>query len=114
MATQLTVRPNEQGTLILTASFKNEAGNLITPNANTLKWTLLRLDGSIVNLRQDVAITSGASVSIVLSDADLALVDGKDTGHRVLLLKGTYDSGAYTSLPLRDEVGFTINNLLGV
>ena len=119
---------NEQSTFVVVAPFKDEAGNAVAPNSG-LTWSLFRLDGTAVNSRTNVLITPGASVAIVLSDADLAIFEddpveevyihgiGMTTmqyGVRVLSVSGTYNSSAGNNLPIKDQVLFRVVNLIGV
>lgn len=119
---------NEQSTFVVVAPFKDEDGNAVAPNSG-LTWSLFRLDGTVVNSRTNVSITPGASVAIVLSDADLAIFEddpveevyihgvGMTTmqyGVRVLSVSGTYNSSAGNNLPIRDQVLFRVVNLIGV
>lgn len=99
----------EKSTYIVTAAFTDEDGNSIIPNSG-LNWSLSDLEGNIVNSRTAVALTPAATVNIILSGLDLALVDGKDT-YRVLTVEGTYDSLLGNDLPIKDSVVFLIRNL---
>ena len=69
-------------------------------------------DGAIVNEKESEPISEAESVYIVLSGADLALVDNHPV-ERFVTIKGTYDSALGNDLPLIDEVSFQIKNLVG-
>jgi len=99
----------EKSTYIVTVAFTNEDGDSVIPNSG-LNWSLSDLEGNIVNSRTAVALTPAATVNIILSGLDLALVDGKDT-YRVLTVEGTYNSLLGSSLPIKDSVVFLIRNL---
>ena len=107
MSTELVLDrdPIERGTLIVTAKFRNEKGEAMIPNAG-LAWSLYRKDGSYVNDRQQVSITSNSEVSMVLTGEDLP------RGDLFLLIEGTYNSeinGVFTQdLPIRDECCFQV------
>jgi hypothetical protein len=105
----LSERANEQSTFAVVATFTDEAGDAVTPN--NLAWSLLDSAGAVVNSRSAVSIAPAASVTIVLSGADLVASEGST---RVVLLEGTYDSDLGADLPLRDTVTFEIANLIGV
>jgi hypothetical protein len=109
MPTTLTTRAVEQSTFAIVATFTDEAGAPMIPNA--LAWSLLNGEGTIINSRTAVSITPAASVTIVLSGADLVASEGST---RVVLLEGSYDSDLGDDLPLRDTVTFEIANLIGV
>ena len=112
MPTTITAtRAIEESTFVVTASFADENGDAVTPNA--LVWTLTRTDGTAINSREDVSITPAASVSIVLSGDDLQVFAG-DNYQRVLTLKGTYDSDLGSGLPLNDELYFSVEDLVNV
>ena len=119
---------NEQSTFVVIAPFKDESGAAVTPNTG-LTWSLFRLDGTVVNSRTDVSITPGASVAIVLSDADLEIFADDPVeevyihgigmmtmqyGIRVVSVSGTYNSSAGNNLPIKDQVLFRVVNLIGV
>lgn len=100
----------EQSTFVITCSFTDEDGDAVAPD--TLSWSLTDEDGTIINSREDVAVTSpSASEDIVLSGDDLALVSGHEEDERYLVLEGTYTSDAGTGLPIRDQVKFYVSNL---
>lgn len=102
----------EKSTLIATAAFTDEDGTAVVPE--TMAWTLTRSDGTVINSREDVAISSLAtSVNIVLSGDDLQVFAG-DNYQRVLTLKGTYNSDLGSNLPLNDELYFGVVDLVNV
>lgn len=105
---KLTVEAVEQSTYVITASFYDESGAAVTPNAG-LSWTLTDRHGTVINSRSAVNITPGMSVEIVLSGADLDF-DGADA-LRLVTVAGTYNSDAGTNLPLREEVEFVVRGL---
>jgi hypothetical protein len=111
MPTTLTERARDRSTFGVVARFTDEADppNPLIPNA--LTWSLLDSAGTVVNSRSAVSIAPAASVTIVLSGADLVASEGST---RVVLLEGTYDSDLGADLPLRDTVTFQIANLIGV
>jgi hypothetical protein len=115
MPSTLSTPAIERGTYAITVAFTDDAEVSVTPNAG-LTWSLYqKIDGveTVVNERLDVAITSAASITVVLSDLDLALIDGTSKT-RYLLLEGTYDSTLGTDLPIKEQVTFAIVNLVGV
>jgi hypothetical protein len=102
----------ERSTYIVEVTFSDENGLPIAPAS--LTWTLTDAFGAVINNRQAVAVTPQAQVSIVLKDGDLALPGGMDSGKRYLLLEGAYDSTLGAGLPLREEVEFSVRNLVKV
>lgn len=101
----------ERSTCVITVSFTDEDGSGVTPNE--VSWTLMDLDGNIINTRESIDITPGSSVEIVLYGNDLVVSgDVQRTAKRVLLLEGTYDSDIGNDLPFRDQLVFAIDNLV--
>jgi hypothetical protein len=111
--TLLTPIATEQSTYAVAISFFDEVGTAVTPNAG-LTWTLTDSGGAVINSRSAVAIAAATVITIVLHGADLAITGGLDDRARYLTVSGTYNSSLGTNLELRDQVKFTLNNLVGV
>ena len=127
MATELPVKAAEQGTLVLEGTAKIGTTGIV-PNGD-VTWTLTKLDGTIINSRQDVSVTaSGSLITIALSDNDLAIFSDDPvaivdlpnvgpiqlkTGRRVLLVEFTYDSSVGNDLPVKNQVFFTVEEVIG-
>lgn len=109
MPTELSAHAIDQSTYIITVAFTDEEGAAVTPNAIT--WTLTGGGGGIINGREDETITPAPSLSIVLFGDDLDYSDGSE---RILMIEATYDSDLGSDLPLRDQVRFSIDNLIAV
>lgn len=101
----------EKGTIVFTISFYDETPELVVPNS--IAWSLLKGDESVVNLREDVSVSVDSTITITLSGDDLA-VDFKGDNKRYLLIKALYDSSYGSDLPLRDTIRFSIDDLVGV
>ena len=78
-------------------SFTDDAGNPVTPIV--LRWSLMKLDGTIVNNRDDVPISAAPEVIVVLNDSgnelDLELSPEEEAqgyGWRKLVMHGIYAS----------------------
>lgn len=112
MPTELIIQAVERSTIAIRAQFTDEAGDALVPV--TLAWTLTDADGTVVNARSAVSVTPAATVVIVLTDADLSLAAPLAGTTRYLLIEGTYDSDLGTGLALRDQVAFTISDLVKV
>lgn len=115
MATILTVDAQEKSTYVVTCNFKDEDGQDVIPTSAV--WTLTDEDGTVINSREDVAITPlAATVNIVLSGADLQV----DTGfsgaaqERTITVEAVYDSTLGTGLTLKAACKFNIENLIAV
>lgn len=106
----------ENGTGIVEAVFRDEAGQLVVPKSAT--WTLTDEDGDVKNAREDVAISPlDSTVSIVLAGDDLALSTGFSgvAEKRIILIRAVYDSTDYgNDLPLNQQVIFCIDNLAAI
>ena len=100
MAVVITV--NERSTIAFTVSFFDENDDPVTPTSAT--WTLTDQDGTVINSRSDVVISSLAeSVTIVLKNADTALISDADVGTRRLLVEAIYNSATLgNGLPLNE------------
>lgn len=109
MPTTITTKAVEQSTYVVTVAFTDEDGDAVTPTAAA--WSLRDGNGAIVNSREDVSATPGTSIDIVLQGDDLNADDGLA---RILTVEATYNSDLGTGLPLKDEVTFTIDDLIGV
>jgi hypothetical protein len=112
MPTTLTTPAIEQSTYAIVASFTDDTGAAVVPNAG-LTWSLMTKDGAIVNSRLNVAIASASTITIVLHGADLALTAGESRTRKVTI-RGLYSSSLGSNLELKDEITFSIVNLVGV
>jgi hypothetical protein len=102
----------ERSTYVVTLSFSDEEGVPVAPSS--LTWTLTDASGAVVNERAAVSITPAVTVNVILTDEDLAMLGGMDTGDRYLLVEGEYTSNLGSGLALRDEVKFSVRNLVKV
>lgn len=109
----LTTEAVEQSTYVIPVTFRDEDATAIAPDAVT--WTLTDRHGVVINSRSDVAISPlAATVNIVLTGADLAMLGELDNRTRLLLVEATYNSSLGTGLNLRDEIEFSVRPLVGV
>ena len=115
MTTTLTVNAQEKSTYVITVNFKDEDGQDVIPTSAT--WTLTDEDGTVINSRQGVVISSlAASVDVVLTCADLEI----DTGfsgaaqERLFTVEAVYDSSLGTGLCLKAACKFNVENLIAV
>lgn len=117
MASKLSLKAREGSTFGIVAEFferttEDQEGTPIIPNEG-LTWSLTDEDGNPVNDRTKEPLESAATVVIVLSGGDLALVNDYPV-LRYVTIEGTYNSLLGTNLALIDEVSFQIENLSGV
>ena len=109
MTTVLTTDAQENSTYVVVAAFTDEEGVAVVPTSVT--WTLTKMDATVINSRSAVVIAAAASVSIVLSGADL---DPDDGLVRLLTVEAVYDSALGTGLPLKQEAVFHLEDLRAV
>lgn len=109
MPTTLSPRAIDRSTYVIAAAFTDETGVAVVPTSIT--WTLSTDSGNVINSRQDVSITPGATVQIVLTNDDLAFAHGNK---RVLTINAIYNSTLGNNLRLRDQVTFTLDDLVMV
>lgn len=113
MSVTLTTKAPERGTYVIDASFFDEVGAPVVPKAG-LRWKLTDANGTVVNGRTAVGITSAAVIHILLTDLDLAFGEGLVGPDRYLLIEGTYDSTLGSDLPLREQIVFQVDNFVGI
>jgi len=105
---ELDSRAIEGSTFAVTMSFTDEDGTAVNPDL--LTWTLVDINGNIINSREDVAVVSPTSTQVItLQGNDLAIPD-PSTKERILLVTGTYTSDLGSGLPLKESVKFFIEN----
>lgn len=106
------ILPNAKdgGTYLIAATFKDENGSAVTPNAIT--WSLFGANENYINSRSAVSIGSPATaIDILLTGNDLNYSDG---AVRHIVILADYDSDAGTGLSMREQESFRIVNITGV
>ena len=97
---------DEGSTIKVTMTFTDDGGNSVAPKTGT--WTLTNASGTVVNSRQDVAIsTLSSTISVAVRSSDIVRAAGDD-GTRYFLFEGTYDSDLGTDLPLTGRCRLTV------
>jgi len=111
--TELTTEAMEEAAYAIYAAFTDENGDAVTPNANTIKWTLTTNNGTIINSRDYEAAASATSVTITLGGSDLAIQTGETAPvvRRRLTIMWEYNSDLGLGLKGKSEVIFPIRNL---
>jgi hypothetical protein len=118
MATFLKEVAQEESAYVVTVTFKDSNNAAVAPSAAT--WTLTTPDGTVVNSREDVAISSPtSSEDIVLSGDDLAWQGTGSDDHEILILtvEATYTASELDgspSLPIKESVMFYLRNMAAV
>ena len=111
MSTNLTVHATEKSTYIITAAFKNELGEAVTPKSIT--WTLTNTRGVVINDLEDVSVAlPAATINIVLTGDDLMI--GTYGGKRIITICSVYDSIYGSDLLLKDCGLFDVDNLVAI
>jgi len=91
----------EEGFRGIKVQFKDDDGVAVVPNADTIKWTLTDRPANrsetatIINSRENVAVSSAATIYISLEGNDLALQTSelaKPSADRVLTVNYQYNS----------------------
>jgi len=104
---KLSTKPNESGTIIITATFEDFDDVPFTPK--TLKYSLTDTKGNVINSRNRIVVNPQGSTHVfVLSGLDLVYQVGSSYGERVFTIEGTYDSVYGGDLPFREEAWFEI------
>ena len=111
MPAKLTLSAVEKSTIVITASFHDEAGSPMIPSS--ISWKLTDRGGNVINSRNDVVVSPAASIDIVLSGDDLSLERDKKTD-RILTVYGTYNSTYGIGLPFADSAIFPIEALVSM
>lgn len=107
---KLKAKAGDRSTYVVTVGFFDEAGAPVVPDS--VKWTLSKADGTVVNQRDQVAAQPETSLEILLSGDDLdAAADGPV---RVVTVEATYTSTLGAGLPLNAACSFSVENLVRV
>jgi hypothetical protein len=118
VTTTATVILGEEGAGIIQVEFKDEDGVAVVPNTATVKWTLTNkpLPGvlaTIINSREQIAITEASTINIVLEGDDLALIAGETSelfAERTILVEYQYDSSVQVDIDDKAQHFFKIEN----
>lgn len=109
MPVKLDAHAREEGTYHIVASFTDEDGAGVAPNAIT--WTLSDTDGNVINGRSAVTVAVPAtSNTITLAGTDLSVVAGQ-TLERLFLIEWSYNSSYGSGLVDREQATFLIDDL---
>jgi len=107
----LTGRAIEKSSVGVKIVVVDENGDDLIPTAAT--WTLTDLEGTVINLKEDVAISPLASeMTVLLSGDDLALTDQTNKFEmRLFTFEGTYDPGDASAASIKESGEFPVYNL---
>jgi hypothetical protein len=103
----------EKGTIFFGCVPKDNTGVAVIPTAIT--WKLTDERGTVINSRSAVVVTPAAAFTIVLTNADNALLTTwADTGRHFLLIEWTYTDVTHGVLSDKLEIIFRVMNLVAV
>ena len=103
----------EQGSYVFDVSFFDDADQAVTPNSD-LVWTLTDLLGTVINNKSEQSLTPAETVTISLEGDDLILSDDLLGYKRLVTLEATYENSSGSTLRMKVEVLFEIENLVKV
>jgi len=105
---------NEEASGGIQVSFTDTDGTPVTPNAG-LTWTLTDTSGTVINAREDVAISEDTTVIVVLTADDLAIQGTDGDEKRVITVEGTYNSSTLgNNAPIKEQATFMVRDLVAV
>jgi hypothetical protein len=107
---RITYYVDQRSSATIKASFSLRGVALVPDN---LRWTLTDDKGTTINSRKDIEITPAASVAVVLTGDDLAILEPVDSCVRILTIEGSYTSVDGAGLTLASEFRFGLNRLVG-
>ena len=106
---RLSVIAMEKSTYRSTMTLTDPDGAALDPDS--ADWTLTKLDGTVVNSRDSVSISSpGSTIQVTLSGNDLAILDAGEREDRIFTIEGLYE----TSKPFKSACIFEIQQLVAV
>lgn len=110
MAETLQAVATDRSTFVVELQFRDSNGSAVAPTSAV--WSLRDSKGNIVNARDQVAISSPAATSYVITQGDdnAAAVDR----YRILTVEAQYDSTLGSGLPLNAEFRYRIIDLEGI
>ena len=109
MPVKATAYAVERSTFVVSAAFTDETAASVTPSSIT--WRLEDDSGRTINSRSAVTVTPASSITIVLSGADLQLLDQDNESEiRRLTIEALYTSSLGAGLSLSDSYEFKVMN----
>jgi len=103
--------PRQGSSAMVKCWFKDSENNGAAVTPESVTWSLMTLDGTIINSREDVVIAPASYLEIWLSGDDLAILDETNPYElRKILVEAVYDNGA-EDVPLKDEGQFSVENI---
>jgi predicted NAD/FAD-dependent oxidoreductase len=111
----LSTNLGEESSGSIVIRFRDRDDQPVTPNG--ANWTLTDEDGTVINSRENVVISSPATQEeILLQGNDLTISSGF-TGvaeKRIFTVQASYDSDLGSGIPLNEQATFYIDALVAV
>ena len=101
--TYIETRAEEESSFLITV------GTTFTPTS--LTWRLTDEDGTVVNSRSTVSVSSPSTSNLITLTSDDLGISNKKKTLRIFTVKGTYNSGTQS---FADEATFRVADLKGV
>lgn len=100
----------EESTPTFLVKFRDETGAECIPSA--LVWDLTTFDGTVLALKQSVAVPAATSVITLTTTQTRFMQDETRKAERLLTVHATYNSTYGVGLTARKQVQFTIEQFL--
>jgi hypothetical protein len=112
MTTFITQKVHEGSTAVFSITMTDDAGAAVIPSSAT--WSLFDKGQNVINSREDVVLTPGLTMTVVLEEDDLTIGETEVAPFtRYLVAYGEYDSDAGNGLVARDQAKFLIEPTMG-
>ena len=108
----LTLHAAENSTFVVTVSFLDESGVAVNPNS--VEWTLQSSDGTVINNRKDVVISTPSETEDIALQGDDLLILSSENGENVmreLTVEFLYNSDIGSDNPGANSVCFWLDRL---
>ena len=99
---------DEESTGVFKTTFRDTAGNLVTPTS--VNWDLTALDGTVIAYNQSE--TPANPLYITISGSNTRILEGEASfGERLLTIRAVYNSDRGNNLPNNKQYRFRVRNL---
>jgi hypothetical protein len=106
------ISAKEGNTYIINYTFYDESSVSMIPSE--VKWSLRNNNGVIVNNRSNVSVlTPATNGTIILTPSDL-VYEKNSSSERVFTIQGIYNGTYGSACTCTDEVGFSIEDIIGI
>lgn len=99
---------DEESTAVFKVTFRDTAGDLVTPTS--ISWDLTAVDGSVIAYNQ--SISPANPLYLTISGANTRILQGEESyGERLLTIRAVYNSDRGNNLPNNKQYRFKVRNL---